>query len=124
MEHHVVNHTATQADVPSASPYEAPCPLVRALKVIGGKWKLPIIWHTARAGSIRYNALLRMLVGISPMMLTQCLKELAQAGVIARRDYDENPPRVEYSLTPRGATLLPTLEGLARWGEEHTPEQR
>ncbi len=122
MEQHTANCTSTQTTLPSASPYEAPCPLVRALKVIGGKWKLPIIWHTARAGNIRYNALARMLVGISPMMLTQSLKELAQAGIIARRDYDENPPRVEYSLTARGVALLPALESLAQWGEEHTPD--
>lgn len=98
--------------------YDVPCPLLYALGIIGGKWKLPILWHLADAGNVRYNALRRGVVGITPMMLTTCLRELEERGLVARRRYEGMPPKVEYALTERGRRLLPALQALHAWGAE------
>lgn len=102
--------------LPAANVYTVPCPLLRALAVIGGKWKLPILWHLS-GGVVRYGELRRGVRGITHTMLAQCLRELEADGLVARRDYGERPPRVEYSLTGRGKALLPALGELYAWGE-------
>ena len=88
------------------------------LNLIGGKWKLPVLWHLFDAESVRYNELKRSVVGITNIMLTQCLRELEAAGLVRRNDFGEVPPRVEYSLTGRGRELLPALRELYKWGEK------
>jgi len=75
------------------------CPLTFALNLIGGKWRLPIIWALSKNRTLRYNELKRSIDGITNMMLTQSLKELEAYGIINRKQYPEIPPRVEYSLT-------------------------
>lgn len=109
--------------LPAANVYTVPCPLLRALAVIGGKWKLPILWHLC-GGAARYGELKRGVAGITDMMLAQCLRELEADGLVSRRDYGERPPRVEYALTGRGEALLPALRELRAWGEAipATPE--
>lgn len=94
------------------------CPLTYALSIIGGKWRLPIIWALNQNGILRYNALKRNVEGITNMMLTQSLKGLESNGIIKRIQYNEIPPRVEYSLTENGENLIPTLKYLAEWGKE------
>lgn len=94
------------------------CPIIYALDIIGGKWKLPILWHLADQEAVRYNELKRGVTGITNMMLTKCLRELEQNGLVARVQYPEVPPRVEYSLTERGQELLPALNKLNVWGKE------
>lgn len=103
-------------ELPAANIYTVPCPLLRALSVIGGKWKLPILWHLCD-GAVRYGELKRGVRGVTHMMLAQCLRELEADGLVSRRDYGERPPRVEYSLTERGRALLPALRELYAWGE-------
>lgn len=93
-----------------------PCPLRHALEVIGGKWKLPIICLLSGEKPLRYNVVKRKLGGITNMMLSQSLKELEAAGIVHRVQYNEVPPRVEYSLTAQGRQLLPALDALSRWG--------
>ncbi|WP_124726270.1 winged helix-turn-helix transcriptional regulator [Staphylospora marina] len=93
------------------------CPLTHALNLIGGKWRLPIIWALSQHGTMRYNELKRSIDGITHMMLSQSLKELEASGIVRRREYAEIPPRVEYSLTPEGQELIPALKALARWGK-------
>ncbi|MFD2370310.1 winged helix-turn-helix transcriptional regulator [Brevibacillus sp. GCM10020057] len=93
------------------------CPLTYALNVIGGKWRLPIIWALWKNKTMRYNELKRHIDGITSMMLTQVLKELEDYGLIVRKQYMEIPPRVEYSLTKAGEDLVPSLESLAKWGK-------
>ena len=97
--------------------YESNCPILHALDVIGGKWKLPILWNLATGKTVRYNELRRSLRGVTNMMLTKCLRELEEDGLVQRTQYDEVPPRVEYSLTEDGTRLLPTLNHLYDWGE-------
>jgi DNA-binding HxlR family transcriptional regulator len=87
------------------------------MRVIGQKWKLPILWYIRDKGTIRYNELKRKVVGITPTMLTKCLVELEGAGLVHREQYLEIPPRVEYSLTEQGLTLLPALDELYRWAD-------
>jgi len=94
------------------------CPILHVFRRIGGKWKLPILWHLADKETVRYNELKRSVRGVTNMMLTKCLRELEDYGLVIRRQYNEVPPRVEYSLTERGKTLLPALEELYTWGRE------
>ncbi len=101
------------------SPYTSPCPLIHALHIIGGKWKLPILWHLADQKPVRYNELRRSVTGITNMMLTKCLRELEEEGLVQRKQFQEIPPHVEYSLTTRGNQLIPALKSLYKWGEEH-----
>lgn len=98
--------------------YEYKCPILYALDIIGGKWKLPILWHLADKKVVRYNELRRSIKGITNMMLTKCLRELEGHGLVLREQYQEIPPRVEYMLTKRGEQLLPALKKLYVWGEE------
>ena len=92
------------------------CPLTYALSLIGGKWRLPVIWAIYKSGTIRYNELKRCINGITNMMLTQTLKELESYGIINRQQFMEVPPRVEYSLTGDGESLISALKALADWG--------
>ena len=94
------------------------CPLTYALDIIGGKWRLPIIWALSQQKVLRYNELKRNVVGITNMMLTQSLKEMEAYGIINRKQYMEIPPRVEYSLTQAGKDLIPALISLAKWGKQ------
>lgn len=94
------------------------CPLTYALNLIGGKWRLPIIWALSKNGNMRYNELKRSIDGVTNMMLTQSLKDLELYGIINRKQYMEVPPRVEYSLTELGEELIPALKALASWGNK------
>ncbi len=94
------------------------CPLTHALNLIGGKWRLPIIWALSKNGTLRYNELKRGIKGITNMMLTETLKELEAKGIVHRQQYLEVPPRVEYSLTEAGEALIPALKSLAAWGNK------
>lgn len=94
------------------------CPLTYALNLIGGKWRLPIIWRLSQSGTMRYNELKRSIDGITNMMLTQSLKELESYGIIKREQFNEIPPRVEYSLTGYGEELILALNELADWGNK------
>ena len=104
--------------------YETPCPILFAMDIIGQKWKLPILWYVAAAEkqTLRYRELERKVVGITPTMLTKCLRELERDGLIARTQYSTIPPTVEYSLAARGKTLMPALESVYRWAEEQMKE--
>ncbi|MDL2316329.1 helix-turn-helix transcriptional regulator [Desulfovibrio sp. OttesenSCG-928-A18] len=99
--------------------YESNCPILHTLGVIGGKWKLPIIWNLATEKVVRYNELRRSLGNVTNMMLTKCLRELEEDGLVLRTQYHEVPPKVEYSLTEDGIRLLPALNNLYEWGEGH-----
>ena len=94
------------------------CPILHVFRRIGGKWKLPILWHLADQDAVRYNELKRSVRGVTNMMLTKCLRELEDYGLVIRKQYNEVPPRVEYSLTTRGKKLLPALAELYAWGRE------
>lgn len=90
-------------------------PVELALHVVGGKWKMPILWRLNRR-VWRYNELQRELTGISHKMLTQQLRELEQHGLITRTVHAVVPPRVDYDLTELGRTTVPVIEALRTWG--------
>lgn len=93
------------------------CPVETAMAVIGGKWKVLILWHLQERGTLRFAELRRAVEGVTQKVLSQQLRELECDGMIARRVYAEVPPRVEYSLTPLGRTLREPLAALCQWGE-------
>ncbi|MGB9746877.1 MAG: winged helix-turn-helix transcriptional regulator [Bacteroidales bacterium] len=91
------------------------CPVQHALKLIGGKWRIGILW-SMKSDCRRFGELKRDVLGISEKMLIQELRYLENLGVIYRKAYYEIPPKVEYSLTDRGRTLIPLLENIVSWG--------
>jgi DNA-binding HxlR family transcriptional regulator len=98
------------------------CPVTRAMSIIGGKWK-PIILNCIGDKQIRFGKLNQIIPSISNKVLSNELKELELFGLIKRSEYTEMPPRVEYSLTTAGKTLLPILYELADWGNTHTAKK-
>ncbi|MEM1042617.1 MAG: helix-turn-helix domain-containing protein [Bacteroidota bacterium] len=96
----------------------AACPVTAAVALVGGKWKIPLLWHL-QAGPRRYGALRRAIPGISEKMLGQQLRALAADGLVERTVYAEVPPRVDYALTAQGRALTPALSALADWGVAH-----
>jgi DNA-binding HxlR family transcriptional regulator len=95
------------------------CGLEAALAVVGGKWKPIVLWQLAQAPR-RFGELRRLVTGISEKMLIQQLRELEADGIVVRKDFQEIPPRVEYSLTEFGVSLGQALRPLCEWGREHT----
>ncbi|MDT8421782.1 MAG: helix-turn-helix domain-containing protein [Desulfuromonadales bacterium] len=95
-------------------PYK--CTVAVTLEIIGGKWKSLILWHL-RVKTLRFSQLQRRLGGITQKMLTQQLRELERDGMIHREVYAEVPPRVEYSLTGLGGSVVPVLEQMCAWGK-------
>ena len=94
------------------------CPVETTLGVIAGKWKVMIIYYLLQ-GTRRFNQLQRELGGISHRTLTKQLREMESQGIVLREDYGEIPPRVEYSLSPLGASLKDILLEMHEWGEKH-----
>ncbi len=97
---------------------DSECGLEVALLVMGGKWKALILYHL-RAGPRRFGELKRLVSGISEKVLIQQLRELAAAEILVRHDYQQVPPKVDYTMTPFGMSLLKTLRPLCAWGVEH-----
>ncbi len=91
------------------------CPVATAVALVGGKWKLLII-RNLRVRSCRFNELRRDLDGISQKVLTDSLRQMESDGLVFRRDYGENPPRVEYGLTELGRQMMPVIDSLAEFG--------
>lgn len=94
------------------------CPVVYCMNIIGGKWK-PSIIHMIRTDRNRYSILLKNITEISKQTLTNQLRELESDGIIDRIIYPEIPPRVEYTITDYGKTLLPIIDSMYKWGRQH-----
>lgn len=95
------------------------CPVTYTLSVVGGKWKWIILYMIYLEEIVRYNQLKKRLPSIAHKTLSQQLDELEQRDIIRRKQYDEIPPRVEYSLTEKGKSLIPILLQMAQWGKEY-----
>ena len=95
------------------------CPMYYAMSILEGKWKWIILWKINEAKVMRYNQLKTILQPIAHKTLTQQLKELESNNIIHREQYNQVPPKVEYSLTPEGETLIPILSLMYQWGKEH-----
>lgn len=93
------------------------CPVTATMSVIGGKWKLLILYLISNDVN-RFGKMGMMLKDISKQMLTTQLRELENDGIIERKIYPEIPPRVEYFLTDKGKALLPVIDKMKDWGNE------
>ena len=91
------------------------CPLEYGLEIFGGKWNSRIICVLAAKQTLRYSELRREMGNITDAVLAATLKELIASGIISRRSYDEIPPRVEYSLTDKGRSVVPILQSICQW---------
>lgn len=93
-------------------------------KVLGGKWKLELLYYIGVQGVRRFGGLRRCIGEISESSLTKQLRELEADGFLHRQDYHEVPPRVEYSLTELGESFLTVLHTMKAWGEENLGNDR
>jgi DNA-binding HxlR family transcriptional regulator len=117
------NRTLPQKVSVNKCPCRALCPLAEALKLIGGKWKIPVLCSLHQDGTTRYNELKCKIKGVTNAVLSKTLKELEGDGLVTRKQYPEVPVRVEYSLTGLSSELMPIILRLALWGthQKHEP---
>jgi DNA-binding HxlR family transcriptional regulator len=102
----------------TGDPLNADCPSRAVIDLIGDKWSILVLSAMAR-GAHRNGQLLRQVGGISQKALTRTLRELERSGLVDRHDHDEVPPRVDYSLTPTGESIMPILAKLCEWAVAH-----
>ena len=98
------------------------CPLEYGLEVFGGKWKSRVICVLAEKQVLRYSEIRREMANITDAVLASTLKELISDDIISRKSYDEIPPRVEYSLTDKGISVVPILKSICRWSGAYHKE--
>ena len=89
------------------------------LSLISGKYKMTILYPLMEFGVVRFNEMKRYIGGISYKTLSATLKELEADQLVHREEYPQIPPKVEYSLTERGKSLIPILDNLCQWGDDH-----
>lgn len=97
---------------------EYKCGIDVTLAVVGGKWKASILWHLSHQ-TMRFSDLQRQFSGTTRKMLTQQLRELEADGLVHREVYPQVPPKVEYSLTEKGKTIIPILNLMCSWAREY-----
>jgi DNA-binding HxlR family transcriptional regulator len=98
------------------------CPIEHGLDIFGGKWKSRIICVLSSKDFMRYNEVRKELGNITDAVLASMLKELLADDIITRMQYNEIPPKVEYSLTDKGKSVLPILQSICQWSRENTEE--
>jgi len=100
------------------------CPIRQVVSRFGDKWSMLVLYmlHTSETDVLRFNEIRRLMTDCSQKMLSQTLKNLEQSHLVHRKVYPEVPPRVEYSLTETGKSLMPVLTALIAWGKEHFNE--
>lgn len=89
------------------------------LSLINGKYKMVILYSLMEFGTVRFNEMKGYIKGISYKTLSQNLKELEADGLVHREEYPQVPPKVEYSLTETGRSLIPILDAMCEWGDVH-----
>ena len=100
------------------------CPIRQVISRFGDKWSLLVLYtiNESESGVMRFNELRRFMTDCSQKMLSQTLKNLEQSPLVHREVYPEVPPRVEYSLTDTGKSLMPAIMALIEWGQAHFKE--
>lgn len=93
------------------------CPVKATLEVIGGKYKVMIIYHLLIQGTLRFSEIQKLIPEATPRMLTARLRELEEDGIVHREVYPEVPPKTEYSLTELGQSLTLVMDALREWGK-------
>ena len=99
------------------------CPLEYGLEIFGGKWKSRIICVLAEKGFLRYSSLRKEMTNITDAVLAATLKELIANEIVQRKQYNEIPPRVEYSLTEKGVSVVPILQSICQWSGAYHKEK-
>ncbi|SEP22839.1 winged helix-turn-helix transcriptional regulator [Propionispora vibrioides] len=97
------------------------CSITYTLSIISSKWKWLLLYKLFQNGVQRYGEIKRSIPPITHKMLSQQLKELEEESLINRKEYPQIPPKVEYSLTTKGETLIPVLELMSQWGAANKP---
>jgi len=95
------------------------CTVELTLQVIGGKWKPIILWYLFTDGTRRFGELKKAMPNITQKMLTQQLRELEADGLVHREVYPQVPPKVEYSLTELGNSVMPVMRTMCEWGQTY-----
>jgi len=100
------------------------CPIRNVISRFGDKWSMLVLFmlHRSETGILRFNEIRRLMTDCSQKMLSQTLKNLEQSHLVHREVYPEVPPRVEYSLTETGKSLMPAIIALIEWGQAHFKE--
>ncbi|HYO08051.1 MAG TPA: helix-turn-helix domain-containing protein [Tepidisphaeraceae bacterium] len=106
-----------QAEPPArpAPGTEVRCPAEDLVGLLGGRWKVPILWHLFGRDARRFGELRRSLAECTAKVLTQQLRQMERDGLVRRKVYAEVPPRVEYSLTKLGKSVQPVVEAMCAW---------
>lgn len=99
------------------------CPIEYGLDIFGGKWKSRIICVLSSTNVMRYSAIRKELGNITDAVLAAMLKELIADGLINRKQYEEIPPKVEYSLTTKGKSVLPILQSICQWSRQQSKDE-
>jgi DNA-binding HxlR family transcriptional regulator len=97
----------------------AVCLVETTTRILGGRWKPALLEHLFH-GEKRFSELKRCIPGITQKTLSEQLRELQCAGIVARKVFPDTPPRVVYSITPLGETLRPLLDAMCKWGKSHS----
>lgn len=98
-------------------------PFDYAISIISGKWKMHILFWLWKEETMRYSEIKRVLGKVTHKMLSNTLKELAADGLIVRHEYPQVPPKVEYSLSEKGYTILPVIRSICQWGHLQFPDK-
>ena len=98
------------------------CPIGPVVDIVFSRWTTPILWALNEYGRLRFVELQRVLPGISTEQLRSRLNRMVADGLLTRQRYREVPPRVDYELTALGTSLVPVMESLRHWSEDHIEE--
>ncbi len=107
------------ADCPDCSTEGSDCDCMKAFQAITGKWRMVVIYQLAKKPSFRFGELRKAVPGITNTMLTTTLRELENYGIVARQQFNEIPPHVEYSLTEKGKELFPIFYEMVKWSAKY-----
>ena len=99
------------------------CPIKYLTKVLGGRWKLPILCILEAGETVRFGHIKKKLGNVSNVMLSQSLRELERDGIVIRHQYNEVPPHVDYTMTEKGKKVIPALTMLGYWAKECMKEE-
>ena len=99
------------------------CPVKYLIQVLGGKWKLPVLCILEAGGTVRFGQIKKKLENVTNVMLSQTLKELERDGIIIKHQYNEVPPRVDYTMTEKGKRVIPSLTMLGDWAKSCMKEE-
>lgn len=95
------------------------CPIYKTMELFQGKWSIWVLFELNKKDTLRFGEIKRAIPGISNTMLASTLKDLEERGLVERIQYNEIPPRVEYTTTERAKTLRTVFEAMAAWGRQY-----